>query len=231
MTLATSALECAKYLSRVNASGTAIVDLETEIKNEIGETIKFYNRQTSHLTEFRGIVLTTVASTTWYSAVDLTSGDGDQDKTGRTTIDTNTILSIAYMRENPGSSGLNEPLARLPYTDFERLFEGSTPSGPPTYYTFYAGQIGIWPTPDAAYSIYFSATVKPVVPSDDADTSVWLDEAEELILAGAAKRVCLKHIRDTQRAQEFAAIESSALTQFNTEHVLKSSSRRLRVRD
>ena len=104
MTLATSALECAKYLSRVNAAGTAIVDLEAEIKNEIGETIKFYNRTPYALTEFRGGILTTAASTTWYSTVDLTSGDGDQDNTGRTAVDTKDILSIDYMRENPARS-------------------------------------------------------------------------------------------------------------------------------
>lgn len=231
MTLATSALECAKWLSRVNADGTAIVDLESEIKTEIGETIRFYNRQPFHLTEFRGVTLTTVASTTWYSSVDMTSGDGDQDNTSRSAVDTKEILNLEYMRENPGSSGLNEPLFKIPYLQFERLQEGSTPEGTPQYWTFYAGQIGIWPTPAGAYDLYFSAHMKPVVPTADSDTSVWLTECEEMILAGAAKRVCLKHLRDNERAQVFAAIENSAAMQLEKEHVLKSSSGRIKVHD
>ena len=129
MTLATSALKLAKRLGRADASGTSIVDLETEIKEEIGNAIGYYNRKPYALTEFRGIVLTTVASQEWYSTVDMTSGDGDQSNT-RSSLDTKEILKITYMRENPGSSGLNEPLYRLSYPDFERLFEGSIPSGP-----------------------------------------------------------------------------------------------------
>lgn len=231
MTLATSALKCAIMLGRANATGTAILDLETQIKQEIGETIRFYNRRPFHLTEYRGVELTTAASTVWYSSVDMTSGDGDQSGTGRTAVDVKDVLHIEYMRENPGSSGLNEPLYRMAYGEFERLFEGSTPSGPPTYWTIYAGQIGIWPTPDAAYTIYFSATVKPVIPTSDSDTSIWLDEAEEMIATGACRRVCLKHLRDPERAQEFAVMEQEAAIMMEKEHVLKSSSMRLRVND
>lgn len=226
MTLATSALKCALQLGRANATGTAIADLAVQIKQEIGDTIRFYNRMPYHLSEFRGLTLATVSGTVWYSTVEMSSGDGDQSARS---VDVNDVLSIDYMRENPGSSGLNEPMYRMAYRDFERLLEGSTPSGPPNYYTMFAGQIGIWPTPDDAYSIYFSATVKPAVPVDDADTSVWLEQAEEMIIAGAARRVCLKYIRDAERAQEFAVIEQEAAHMLQKEHVLKSSSRRLKV--
>lgn len=231
MTLATVALSCAKQLGRVNSDGTAITDLETEIKEQIQETIRFYNRKPYHLTEFRGFTLTTAASTIWYSSVDLTTGDGDQDKTGRTTVDTNQILNIRYSRENPGSSGLNEPLTRIDYQYFERLQEGSTPQGTPTYYTFYAGQIGIWPTPDAAYELYFSGHVKPVVPTSDGANSVWFDEANEMIEAGALKRVCLKYLRDKMRAADFEPIEASAANAMAREHLLKSSTGKLRAHD
>lgn len=229
MTLASEALICAKQLLRASADGTSIADLETEIKESIGETIAYYNRQPYHLTEVRGVVLTTVASTTWYSSVDLTSSGGDQDFTGRTAVDTNTILGIKYARENPGSSGLNEPLDRLSYTDFERLQEGSTPGGTPTYFTYYGGQIGIWPTPDAAYTLYFSATVKPVVPTADADTSVWFTEAGALIRAGACKRVCVNYTRDMEMAGAFAATEEAERQNLAREYLLKTSSGKLKA--
>ena len=231
MTLATVALSCAKQLSRTNSAGTAILDLETEIKDQIAETIRYYNRQAYHLTEFRGAELTTVLGTTWYSTVDLTNGDGDQDNTARTAVDVNQIMALNYMRENPGASGLNEPMDRISYRDFERLFEGSTPNGTPTYYTVYGGQIGIWPTPDDAYTLYFSAHIKPVVPTGDTDTSVWFDEANEMIESGALKRVCLKYLRDTERAAEFAAIEDVAKRGLESEYLKKSSSGKLRVNE
>jgi len=231
MTLATVALSCAKQLGRANSSGTEILDLEDEIKEQIAETIRFYNRQSYHLTEFRGAELTTVSGTTWYSSIDLTSGDGDQASAGRTTVDVGQVVTLNYMRENPGSSGFNDTMDRLSYLDFERMFEGSTPNGTPSYYTVYAGQIGIWPTPDAAYTLYFSAHIKPVVPTADDDTSVWFDEANEMIEAGALKRVCLKYLRDTQRAAEFAAIEDTAQRGLEREYTMKTSSRKLRANE
>lgn len=231
MTLYSSALKCAVQLGRATADSTAINDLEAEIKDAIRDTIRFYNRKPWHLTEVRGLSLTTAASQTWYSSVDLTTGAGDQSVAGRTAVDVKDVLNVQYGRENPGSSGLNEPLIKLGYRQFEALFEGSTPSGPPTYWTYYAGQIGIWPTPDNAYELYFSATVKPVIPSDDADTSVWLDEYEEMIAAGACKRVCLLHLRDTERAQQFAEIEAQGVRGLEGENLLKTSSGRLRSHD
>lgn len=230
MTLATSALEVAKYLGRVSAAGTEISDLETEIKSEIGETIRFYNRQKYALTEFRGFTLTTASGAVWYSSVDLTSGDGDQSSTDRTAVDVKDILAMTYLRENT-TSGATYDLKRLPYREFERVYEGTTANASPTYYTIYAGQVGLFPTPDAVYSIYGSGHVKPAVPTEDSDTSVWLSECEEMILAGAAKRVCLKYLRDTERAAEFAALERSAQTALTGEHVSKSATGRVRVCD
>lgn len=231
MTLATSALELAKRLGRANAAGNAIVDLEDEIKSQIGAAIREYNRRPWHLTELRGGTLTTAQGTTWYSTVDISAAGADQSVSGRTSLDTKEILDIHYFRENPGASGLNEPLSEVPYKKFEQMFEGSTPQGQPEYFTRYAGQIGIWPTPNAAHTLYFSGIVKPVIPTGDADTSVWLDEAEDLILANAGKRVCVNYLRDTDRGAEFAAMEKSELEPFESEHVRKSSTGRIKAHD
>lgn len=228
MTLATVALNCAKQIGRTNAGGTAITDLEAEIKEQIRETVRFYNRKSWALTEFRGFQFDTVASTTWYSSVDLTSGDGDQDKSSRTTVDANTILAINYMRVNTGASGLEEPLERIPYARFERLFEGSTPTGNPSHFTVYAGQIGLWSTPSEAFTIYGSGSVKAPVPSADSDSTVWFDQAGELIEAGALKRICAKYLRDNERAAVFADLERDQMTAMAGETLLRSSSGKLR---
>lgn len=231
MTLATSALKCAKQLGRASADGTSIIALEAEIKDAIGDAIRQYNREPWHLTEVRAISLSTVAGQNWYNSVDLTAGASDQAIAGRTALDTKEILTIDYARENPGSSGLNEPLCRIGYRQFEAQLEGSTPNGPPTYYTYYAGEIGIWPTPDAVYTLYFSANVKPVVPAADSDVSVWLDEYEEMINAAACKRVAIKHLRDRERGLEFTAVEGEMREGLERENLIKTSSGKVRVRD
>lgn len=226
MTLASVALRCAKQLGRVDGSGTTITDLETEIKEEIGEAITFLNRQQWHLTEVRKVTLTTVASQEWYSTVDLTTGAGDQDLTGRTTVDVNSVLDIDYIRET--TSSLRDGLLMLRYRDFERLQEGSAIGGVPTGYTLYAGQIGIYPIPDQAYALEFSASIKPVIPTLDTDTSVWFDQARELVEAGACKRVCIKYLRDRERALEFAAVEEAAMSQLHREFVSKAATGKIR---
>lgn len=224
MTLATTALNCAKMLGRASADGTSIVSMGDEIKAEIAETIRFYNRKPWALTEFRGLTLDTVASTTWYSTVDLTSGDGDQDSTNRTAVDVNTILRIQYMRYG------DQEIHRRAYRDLEAMLESTSSGGnEPYYYTVYAGQIGLWPVPTSALEIYLSAVVKAPVPTSDNDTSIWLTEAGELIEAAACKRVCTKHLRDNERAAQFEVLERDAASAFSTESMLKSGSGRIKA--
>lgn len=224
-TLASVALKCAKQLGRVDKAGTTITDLASEIKEEIGEAIIFYNRQPWALTEVRGMQIVTTANEAWYSTVDLTTGQGEQSLTGRSSISASDILQLHYLRVE------DEAIDRISYEMFERYADGSTSLGDPTFYTRYAGQIGFWPTPNTAYTIYMSGSVKPVVPVNDEDTSVWFDQAEEMVVAGAIKRVLLKYVRDEDRASTYVAIERDAMLQFNGEYIRKSSSRRLKVNE
>jgi len=126
MTLATVALNCAKKLGRVNAAGTAITDLEDEIKAEIGEAIRFYNRQKWALTEFRGFEITTSAGTNWYSTMDLTSGGGDQDNTSRTAVDVNTLLDVHYVKVEDSNGGCWRACPRRYIQTYIRFTQGSS---------------------------------------------------------------------------------------------------------
>jgi hypothetical protein len=241
--LATTALTVAKMLGRANTAGTAILDLEAEIKVEVKNAIRHYNRKPLHLLETRGGTLTTTADVTWYSAVNVSSAvrdsegfniievDGSIVATAATSIFVDQIIDIHYMRENPGASGLNEPMREIPYVRFEQLQEGSTATGQPEYFTRYAGQIGIWPTPGAAHTIYWAGLVKPVVPSEDNDPSIWFTEANELIEAATAQRVSAKYLRDDQQAAKFAAIEAGAYQQLRGEYVSKSTTGRIKAHE
>lgn len=224
MTLATVALNCAKQIGRANSTGTAIIALEAEIKSEIQEAIRFYNRKPWALTEFRGMILTTVADTTWYSTVDLTSGDGDQSNSGRTAVNVNTILTIDHMRYD------DEDISRVSYRELERLVEASDTGGAePYHFAVYAGQIGLWPTPTSAIEVYLSGTIKAPIPTADGDDSVWLTEAQELIEAAALKRMCTKHLRDNERAAQFEVLERDAMRALVGENMLKTGTGKIRA--
>lgn len=220
-TLASVALNCAIQLGRANQAGTDIISLGPQIKAEIGESIRYYNRKGWHLTEVRDITLTTAADTAWYSTVDVSTGAGDQALAGRTSVDVNDVTEIDYFREN--ASSLTTGMDQISFQEFQMLNEGSAAGGAPISYTLYAGQIGIYPTPDQTYTLTFSGHVKPVIPTEDDDTSVWFDQAAELIEASACRRVCLKYIRDAQRAAEFAAIEQDAAGALHGENVFKTA--------
>jgi hypothetical protein len=224
--LAAVALNCARQLGRASADGLSIIANEADIKREIGETVRFYNRQPNALTEYKDMTLTTVADTTWYSALDMTTGSGDQDSSSRSTLDVNDIIRIRYIE---GPPVFNYRIDYREFADFQDWLQGTGSSGYPTNYTMYAGQIGLYPTPNDAYSITVAADVKPVVPTEDSDESVWFDRAKEMIEAGACARVCLKYLRDTERARDFAVIEEAARSQFHSEEVRKKSSGRLKA--
>ena len=228
MTLQASALNCAKQLSRVNAAGTAIIDLEAEIKAEIGETVRFYNRRPYALSEVRAFSISLVSGQAWYDTVTLASATGDQQTAGRTSVPVLDVLTIDYARLDDQSTN---PwyLKKILYSEFERFFEGSTPASFPTFYTRYAGEIGVYPPPSGAQTIYLSGEIRPPVPTEDSDTNVWLTQAAELIEAGACKRMCLKYIRDPERAAQFQVIERDAVDELRKESSRRRSTGRLKV--
>lgn len=226
MTLATTALNCAKLLKVASADGTSILKFGDEIKAEIANAIREYNRKPWALTEVRGLELTTVANTTWYSTVDVSAGTGEQAVSGRTAVSVSDILHIDYIRQ---TDPLDYELARLPYKEFEALFEGSVTGGRPTYFTVYAGQIGLWNTPDTAQTMYISAKVKPVVPTADSDTSIWFDRANELIEQAACKRVAANHRNNMEDAAKFGAMEVQQAAVFHEEHIRQTKTGKVRV--
>ena len=216
-TLATVALDCATQLGRVDESGRRIVDLERQINREITETIRYHSRRPWHLSERREMSLATVQGRVWYDSVI----SGEQE------IPVRDILGIDRIRE---SGGLTFELEQVPYDLFERRHHSSAPSSP-NVWTRYGDEIGIYPVPDGAYVIEISGKVKPTIPANPGDQSVWFDAAAELVVSGAAKRVCLKYLRDRERAQEFATIEAAALDTLHGEYVRKASTGRLRAHD
>ena len=226
-TLGEMKLYVAKQIGRASADGTAILDLASEIQDEIHKAIAQYNRQPWALLEFRDMKFTTTAGQTWYSAVNMEDGNGDQSPS-RTSVDIGTILSIHYIR--PALSGFDYGMTRRPYEYFEDLLDGtSSQGGQATDYTLYAGALGIWPTPGEAYQVNLSGIVKSSYPDSDDDTSVWTEEYAELIELSATRRMWAKYLRNMQRAADYAAMEQDQVRAIENEYMLRASSGKLKA--
>lgn len=122
-------------------------------------------------------------------------------------------------------------IGEVHYMDMERADTFPFP-GAVCGYSMYAGQMGVWPSrPDeGAEALYISASVKPLVPDLPDDTSVFFDEAQELIEAAAAKGICAKYLMDAERAAIFGGLETVAFNDLTRESNRKASTGRIRAR-
>ena len=201
-------------------------DLSAQIDREIQLSIIRYNRRVSWLHEVRAVTLTSVAAQAWYSSVDLSTGAGPQDVTGRTAVDVSDIQAVRYMR-----TADFDDLKQVHYSDFERFFDTTGSAGRSTYFTLYAGQIGLWPVPAGVETFTLSVVCKPVVPSSATDESVWFDQAQELIENAAASAICRKFLSDGERAQAFKVFEDAAWDELLAESNKKAATGRIRSCD
>ena len=201
-------------------------DLSAQIDREIQLAIIRYNRRVSWLHEVRAVTLTSVAAQAWYSSVDLSTGAGPQDVAGRTAVDVSDIQAVRYMR-----TADFDDLKQVHYSDFERFFDTTGSAGRSTYFTLYAGQIGLWPVPAGVETFTLSVVCKPVVPSSATDESVWFDQAQELIENAAASAICRKFLSDGERAQAFKVFEDAAWDELLAESNKKAATGRIRSCD
>lgn len=201
-------------------------DLSAQIDREIQLAITRYNRRVTWLHEVRAVTLTSVAAQAWYSTVDVSTGAGPQDVAGRTAVDVSDIQSVRYMR-----TADYDDLKQVHYSDFERFFDTTGSAGRTAYFTLYAGQIGIWPVPAGVETFTLSVVCKPVIPASATDTSVWFDQAQELIENAAASAICRKFLSDGERAQAFKVFEDAAWDELLAESNKKAATGRIRSCD
>jgi hypothetical protein len=201
-------------------------DLNTQIDIEIQLAIARYNRRATWLHEVRSFTLTSVIDQAWYATVDLSTGTGLQDVTGRTAVSVADIQTIHYMRDADF-----DDLRAMAYMEFEKLFDTVSGGSRATYYSLYAGQIGLWPVPATVADFTISAMVKPLVPVLATDESIWFDQAQELIENAAAGAICRKFIQDGDRAQAFQVYEAAAWEDVVSEGNKKMATGRLRVHE
>lgn len=203
-----------------------------QAKAEIRNAVDHYSRRATWVVEHRGGTIAATSGNQWYSTIDLTAGTDIEAGSPAATLRTSTdslkkLLNITYAKIEQGT--VDWPLEILPVRDFEHLSETSGISGTPRWITHHVGQVGLWPVPGAAYTVYISGYFKPTAPVNDADESVWFDEYRELIENAAARRVASKWLQDTEMAGVFAQEEGLQAGLLIAEGAAKRATGKLRA--
>lgn len=96
----------------------------------------------------------------------------------------------------------------------DRRFSGDDVAGKPVYYAHIAGEIEVYPTPDATYSVELLYRQKIESLSDSNTTNWLLTEAPDLYLYACLVETCT-YLRDDERLASFGALYQSKLDKLN----------------
>jgi len=205
-------------------------DLNSQILTEIGLAVAQYSRRATWITELRNGTIATVSGTTYYSTIDNSSsisyGTGLTGTAPTSTDSVSNMLELTFAKLTQGST--DWPLTRLPYKEFEAMLVNSSVSGTPDYITLYAGQIGLWPTPNAVFTLTLSGKFKPIVPSAATHESIFFDQHRELIELSVAKRMAQKWTHDPELVQLFSPLVMEQEQLLMAEGVSRRTTGRLR---
>ncbi len=179
-------------------------DLNNQIRAEILRAIERFETQPWAFTEVLNATLTTVVGQAWYPTVAASAGLSQATFPGD--IAASRIVRVDWI----GNPADDDWLIELDFATFQRWQETDGTLGDPYHWTRYAGRIGLYPTPDAVYSLSVSGLMRPPALTNDTETSIWFDRAGELIETRAAATVAAKFLADPERARMFAEIATGA---------------------
>ena len=131
------------------------------------------------------------------------------------------------------TGGDTRPLELISQAELlDRKFRNLNTSGQPAYYTITAGEIEVYPIPDATYTseLYYSARVPAL--SDSTTTNWLLEYYPDAYLYGSLVHSA-PYLKEDARLQTWAALYQSAVDAINTESESSKfggSGRRLKIR-
>lgn len=97
-------------------------------------------------------------------------------------------------------------------------------TGHPSRYAYYNDQLKLWTVPDAAYALEITGLAQIPAPVADADTSVWTNQALDLIVSRTKFTLYRDQFRDAEGVQMAAGATTEALSRLKRE-----TTRRLRT--
>ena len=173
-------------------------DLTADIKAAILSAIAFYSSQRFYGNEKRW-TLTTIGGTKFYGTTTPSPGTLPDDILE---IDSITVTANSRIYQ----------LDRMSYEDMDAIDAGTTPlAGYPRLWSWYAGQLRLYPTPNAAYVLNISGQCELPALSDSADSNFWTNQAEELIRCRAKRDLYAHVVMDDENAGRMNAMEGQAL--------------------
>jgi hypothetical protein len=173
-------------------------DLTAEIAAAITAAIKFYQDERLFFKLNHTSSFATVASQVFYD------GDDDAD------IPLYTDIDQLIIRD----SGHDYLLKRVNVLQFEILSDGNTTNNEPSIWMYGNERIGLYPTPDAAYTITILGNYTVAGPASDSETdNDWMTHGYELIRARAISNLMRYKTRQYDEARKFRELELEHLTQ------------------
>lgn len=166
-------------------------DLDAQTKSAIQDAIKAYETERFWFNQTRKLTFSTVAGQFNYGAAALAQIP-------------NVIEYDEVFLYDPGAPTTKAALVKQEVDNFEWLI-GSTAAGRPTDYCYSEGELLLWPTPNAIF------TVRPIMHYrlsalvGDGDSNAWTNEAENLIRAHAKMILCANVVEDDAGASRMQA--------------------------
>lgn len=177
-------------------------DLTAQIAYAIQDAVKHYQPSRFWFTESRSeVVFSTVATQEFYTSAD------EADIPNLLRIDQITLLDGTVKYE----------LIRADDREIEIYDSATSNRSRPSLYSYLAGQLRFYPIPDAVYTVRVAGITRLAVPSSDAGSNAWTDDAEELIRNRAKYLLYRDVIRDKGEAAVAKAAEMEALRRLEAE--------------
>lgn len=161
-------------------------DFTIQVKNAINTTIRHYNRERYQWNQ----TVTALVAVVGTETIALPSDFLELDR-----------LEYQYN----GTSRLE--IHQMNFDDIRQINVDQS-TGTPEWYAIYGDNIYLANVPDSAYPVYCYYLLRYPDLSADSDTSPWLTNAYDLIVAGAAKLIWARTIRNVAEAQVCAQLEA-----------------------
>ena len=188
-TLATLKAEIADDLKRS--------DLTTAIAAEITRSIEFYQKEHLFFKESEETTFVTVADQVYYSSSD--------------DANIGTFTSFEAVKIRIADNDYN--LILLDIDLFETLNDPNASAGQPANWVYYNKKIGLYPKPDAVYTVSMIGSLDVAGPASDAEAdNVWMTDGFKLIRAHTLSQISRFKLRDYDYADR---MEVEARRQLN----------------
>lgn len=176
-------------------------DLTSEIQREINNAITFYGNKAFWFNEASMTAIVTVQGQRYYSL----------PTNFASVLDVLSTLGNYTYRLEPRTEQY------LDQVDWGNDFW----SGYPTDYSFWNGQIRLFPPPQGGLPVTVKGTVilspQPLV--NGGDTNAWLASAEELIRTRAVRQLYGRYIRDPEQYALYTQLEKEALQNLQEKNI------------